>query len=179
MVVMMAMVMALNALAIDSMLPALPAIGEALGVTVANDRQHVISIDLRGIGCGSLLYGPLSDRFGRKVVLVPALFAYLALSIGCGLATSYEMLLALRFVHGLVSAALGVIVVAVIRDLFSGDAMAKRLSLIFLVFMIVPIIAPTIGAGIAAVAGWRAIFIVLAVMSIVINRKRTRLNSSH
>src|SRR3546814_17814616 len=89
---------------------------------------------------------------------------YLALSIGCGLATSFEMLLALRFVHGLVSAALGVIVVAVIRDLFSGDAMAKRLSLIFLVFMIVPIIAPTIVAGIAAVAGWRAIFIVPPVM---------------
>ena len=167
MVVMMAMVMALNALAIDSMLPALPAIGEALGVAVANHRQHVISIYLLGIGFGSLLYGPLSDRFGRKGVLVPALFAYLALSIGCGLATSFEMLLALRFVHGLISAALGVIVVAVIRDLFAGDAMAKRLSLIFLVFMIVPIIAPTIGAGIAAVAGWRAIFIVLAVMSIV------------
>jgi len=163
----MAMVMALNALAIDSMLPALPAIGEALGVAVANHRQHVISIYLLGIGFGSLLYGPLSDRFGRKGVLVPALFAYLALSIGCGLATSFEMLLALRFVHGLISAALGVIVVAVIRDLFAGDAMAKRLSLIFLVFMIVPIIAPTIGAGIAAVAGWRAIFIVLAVMSIV------------
>ena len=167
MVVMMAMVMALNALAIDSMLPALPAIGQTLGVTVANDRQHVISIYLLGIGFGSLLYGPLSDRFGRKGVLVPALFAYLALSIGCGLATSFTMLLVLRFVHGLVSAALGVIVVAVIRDLFAGDAMAKRLSLIFLVFMIVPIIAPTIGAGIAAVAGWRAIFIVLAVMSIV------------
>jgi MFS transporter, DHA1 family, multidrug resistance protein len=167
MVVMMAMVMALNALAIDAMLPALPAIGEALGVAVANDRQYVISFYLLGIGFGSLLYGPLSDRFGRKGVLVPALFAYLALAIGCGLSTSFEMLLALRFVHGLVSAALGVIVVAVIRDLFAGDAMAKRLSLIFLVFMIVPIIAPTIGAGIAAVAGWRAIFVVLAAMSIV------------
>ena len=167
MVVMMAMVMALNALAIDAMLPALPAIGEALGVGVANDRQHVISVYLLGIGFGSLIYGPLSDRFGRKGVLVPALFAYLALSIGCGLAMSFEMLLALRFVHGLVSAALGVIVVAVIRDLFAGDAMAKRLSLIFLVFMIVPIIAPALGAGVAALAGWRAIFIVLAVMSIV------------
>src|SRR3546814_11093314 len=73
----------------------------------------------------------------------------------------------LRLVHGLVRGAVGVFVGAVIRDLFSGEAMAKRLSLIFLVFMIVPIIAPTIGAGIAAVAGWRAIFIVLAVMSIV------------
>lgn len=164
MVAMMAMVMALNALAIDSMLPALPAIGEGLGVTVANDRQYVISTYLLGIGFGSLLYGPLSDRFGRKGVLVPALFAYILFSIGCGLATSFPMLLALRFGHGLISAALGVIVVAVIRDLFSGDAMAKRLSMIFLVFMIVPAIAPTMGAGVAAVAGWRSIFIVLAVM---------------
>jgi DHA1 family bicyclomycin/chloramphenicol resistance-like MFS transporter len=167
MVVMMAMVMALNALAIDAMLPALPAIGKGLGVLVANDRQYVISLYLLGIGFGSLIYGPLADRFGRKGVLVPALFAYVAFSIGCGLATSFPMLLALRFGHGLISAALGVIVVAVIRDLFSGDAMAKRLSLIFLVFMIVPIIAPTIGAGVEAVAGWRAIFIVLAVMGLV------------
>ncbi len=167
MVFMMAMVMALNALAIDSMLPALPAIGEGLGVALANDRQYVISTYLFGIGAGSLLYGPLSDRFGRKGVLVPALFAYVAFSIGCGLATSFPMLLALRFGHGLISAALGVIVVAVIRDLFSGDAMAKRLSMIFLVFMIVPAIAPTMGAGVAAVAGWRSIFIVLAVMGVV------------
>lgn len=167
MVFMMAMVMALNALAIDSMLPALPAIGDGLGVTVANDRQYVISTYLLGIGFGSLLYGPLADRFGRKGVLVPALWAYTVFAIGCGLATSFPMLLALRFGHGLVSAALGVIVVAVIRDLFVGDAMAKRMSLIFLVFMIVPIIAPALGAGVAALAGWRAIFIVLAVMGLV------------
>ena len=167
MVFMMAMVMALNALAIDSMLPALPAIGEGLGVTVANDRQYVISTYLLGIGVGSLIYGPLSDRFGRKGVLVPALFAYVAFSIGCGLANSFPLLLALRFGHGLISAALGVIVVAVIRDLFSGDAMAKRLSMIFLVFMIVPAIAPTMGAGITLFANWRAIFIVLAVMGVV------------
>ncbi|MBL0914928.1 MAG: multidrug effflux MFS transporter [Sphingopyxis sp.] len=167
MVFMMAMVMALNALAIDSMLPALPAIGEGLGVVTPNDRQYVISTYLFGIGAGSLLYGPLSDRFGRKGVLVPALFAYVAFSIGCGLATSFPMLLALRFGHGLVSAALGVIVVAVIRDLFAGDAMAKRLSMIFLVFMIVPAIAPTLGAGITLFASWRAIFIVLAVMGVV------------
>lgn len=167
MLFMMAMVMALNALAIDAMLPALPAIGDALGVRVANDRQYIISTYLLGTALGSLLYGPLADRFGRKGVLVPALVAYTVLAIGCGLATSFPMLLALRLAHGVVSAALGVIVVAVIRDLFSGDAMAKRLSLIFLVFMIVPIIAPTIGAGVAALAGWRWIFLVLAVMGVV------------
>ncbi len=167
MVFMMAMVMALNALAIDAMLPALPAIGEALGVGTPNDRQYVISTYLLGTALGALLYGPLADRFGRKGVLVPALIAYVVFAIGCGLATSFPMLLALRFGHGMVSAALGVIVVAVIRDLFAGDAMAKRLSLIFLVFMIVPIIAPTIGAGVAAIAGWRWIFLVLAVMGVV------------
>lgn len=167
MVFMMAMVMALNALAIDAMLPALPAIGATLGVTVANDRQFVISIYLLGTAIGSLVYGPLADRFGRKGVLVPALVAYTVFAIGCGLATSFPMLLALRFAHGMVSAALGVIVVAVIRDLFSGDAMAKRMSLIFLVFMIVPVIAPTLGAGVAAIAGWRWIFLVLAVMGVV------------
>lgn len=164
---MMAMVMALNALAIDAMLPALPAIGKGLGVIVANDRQYVISIYIFGTALGALIYGPLADRFGRRGVLVPALIAYTIFALGCGLATSFPMLLALRFGHGVVSAALGVIVVAVIRDLFSGDAMAKRLSLIFLVFMIVPIIAPTIGAGVAALAGWRAIFLVLAVMGVV------------
>ncbi|MDO9369268.1 MAG: multidrug effflux MFS transporter [Sphingopyxis sp.] len=167
MVFMMAMVMALNALAIDAMLPALPAIGKALGVSVANDRQYVISTYLLGTALGSLVYGPLADRFGRKGVLVPALIAYTIFAIGCGLATSFPMLLALRFGHGMVSAALGVIVVAVIRDLFAGDAMARRMSLIFLVFMIVPIIAPTLGAGVAAVAGWRWIFLVLAVMGVV------------
>ncbi len=167
MVLMMAMVMALNALAIDSMLPTLPAIGEALGVTVANDRQFVISVYLLGVGFGSLVYGPLADRFGRKGVLVPALVVYALFAIGSGLATSFPMLLALRFGHGFISAALGVIVVAVIRDLFVGDAMAKRMSLIFLVFMIVPIIAPSIGAGVAAIAGWRAIFFLFAAMALL------------
>lgn len=167
MVVMMAMVMALNALAIDTMLPALPAIAEGLGVASANDRQYVISTYLLGVGVGSLIYGPLADRFGRKGVLVPALLAYTVLAIGSGLATSFPMLLALRFGHGLVAAGLGVIVIAVIRDLFAGDAMAKRMSLIFLVFMIVPIIAPAIGAGVAAVAGWRSIFFMFAVMSLL------------
>ncbi|MCC2601524.1 multidrug effflux MFS transporter [Sphingopyxis yananensis] len=164
---MMAMVMALNALAIDAMLPALPAISEALHVSQANHRQYIISIYLLGVGAGSLLYGPLADRFGRRPVLIPTLVAYVLFAIGSGLSTDFSTLLALRFGHGVISASLGVVCVAVIRDLFSGDAMAKRLSLVFMVFMIVPVLAPTLGAAVAAVAGWRAIFIVLAVMAVL------------
>lgn len=167
MVAMMAMLMALNALAIDAMLPALPAIGAGLGVIVDNHRQYVISIYLLGVGVGSLIYGPLADRFGRKRILILCLIAYMVFALGCGLATSFPMLLWLRFGHGLVSAALGVIVIAVIRDLFSGDAMARRMSLIFLVFMIVPIIAPALGAAVTAFASWRAIFMLLAAMGLV------------
>lgn len=164
---MMAMVMALNALAIDTMLPALPDIATSLGMANGNAQQYIISIYLVGVGIGSLAYGPLADRFGRKNILMPSLVAYVILAIGSGLAQSFPMLLAFRFGHGLVSASLGVICVAVIRDLFAGDAMAKRLSLIFMVFMIVPVIAPTLGAVVTAFAGWRAIFIILAVMAVV------------
>ncbi len=164
---MMAMVMALNALAIDAMLPALPAISDALQVAQANDRQYIISIYLLGVGVGSLIYGPLADRFGRRPVLIPTLVGYIIFAIGSGLAMDFPILLALRFGHGLISAALGVVCVAVIRDLFVGDAMAKRLSLVFMVFMIVPVVAPTLGAAVAALAGWRAIFIVLAVMGVL------------
>lgn len=166
-VFMMAMVMALNALAIDAMLPALPAMADSLSITTANDRQFIISIYLLGVGAGSLIYGPLADRFGRKRILIPTLLLYVLFAIGSGLSTNFTMLLVLRFGHGLISAALGVVCVAVIRDLFSGDAMAKRLSLVFMVFMIVPVLAPSMGAAVAALAGWRAIFIVLAVMGLV------------
>jgi DHA1 family bicyclomycin/chloramphenicol resistance-like MFS transporter len=166
-VFMMAMVMALNALAIDAMLPALPDIARSLSIADGNARQYIISIYLLGVGIGSLAYGPLADRFGRKKVLIPTLIAYVLFAIGSGLSRDFNTLLALRFGHGVIAASLGVVCVAVIRDLFSGDAMAKRLSLIFMVFMIVPVLAPSLGAAVAAVAGWRAIFIVLAVMGLV------------
>lgn len=165
-VFMMAMVMALNALAIDTMLPALPDIAKSLGMANGNAQQYIISVYLVGVGIGSLAYGPLADRFGRKSVLIPSLVAYVIFSIGSGLAQSFPMLLGLRFAHGLAAASLSVLCVAIIRDLFAGDGMAKRLSLIFMVFMIVPVLAPSLGAVISKMAGWRAIFIVLAVMGV-------------
>lgn len=166
-IVMMAMLMALNAMAIDTMLPALPAMARDLNIAVDNHRQYIIAIYLFGTAVGSLFYGPLADRFGRKPVLRGALLAYSSLALAGALVNDFVAMLALRLGHGFAGAALGVVVTAIIRDLFVGDAMARRMSSIFLVFMAVPAIAPTIGAGIAAVAGWRAIFVLMALLGLV------------
>ena len=165
-VVMMASLMALNALAIDSMLPAFPRIAKGLALADPNQVQYVISVFLAGTGIGALFHGPLSDRFGRKPVLVWAVMASAIFSFACSFSNSFNMLLTMRFLHGLCAAASGVLVASIIRDKFDGDAMAKRMSTIFLVFMIVPIIAPTLGQFILLFAGWRTIFDVMAFMCI-------------
>lgn len=165
--VMMASLMALNALAIDAMLPAFPAMVEGLRIADANRIQYVISAFLAGTGIGALIYGPLSDRFGRKPILLIATVGAAVFSLACSIAPTFEMLLAMRFAHGLLAAAMGVLVVSVIRDQFEGDAMARRMSTIFLIFMIVPIIAPTIGQFVLLFSGWRTIFDLMAFMALV------------
>jgi MFS transporter, DHA1 family, multidrug resistance protein len=165
--VMMASLMALNALAIDSMLPAFPAMAKGLALTDANRIQYVISVFLAGTGIGALIYGPLSDRYGRKPILLIATIGAAIFSLACSVSPSFEILLAMRFCHGLLAAAMGVLVISVIRDQFEGDAMARRMSTIFLIFMIVPIIAPTIGQLILLFAGWRTIFDLMAFMALV------------
>ncbi len=164
-VAMMATLMALNALAIDAMLPAFPAIGDALGVTSANERQFVLSSYLFGSGIGALFYGSLADRFGRKPVILCAIAAYALFAGACGLATSFTALLTFRFAQGIAAAAMGVVALAVIRDRYDGDRMAKLVSLVFIVFMAVPIIAPTVGQMILYVASWRAIFALFVLLS--------------
>jgi DHA1 family bicyclomycin/chloramphenicol resistance-like MFS transporter len=165
--VMMASLMALNALAIDSMLPAFPAIVGNLSLANPNSIQYIISIFLAGTGVGALIHGPLSDRYGRKPILLIATVGAALFSLACSLSTSFEMLLAMRFCHGLMAAAMGVLVISVIRDQFEGDAMARRMSTIFLIFMIVPIIAPTIGQFVLLFAGWRTIFDLMAFMALM------------
>lgn len=161
-VAMMAAIMALNALAIDTMLPALPEMAQMMGVASANSQQYVISLYFAGLGIGSLLHGPLADRYGRKRVIMVCLIGYIIAALASGLATSWTMLLVMRFTHGLFGAAMGVVSQAIIRDRTSGDAMAKLMSMIFLIFMIVPIIAPSIGQGILLFASWHWIFLALA-----------------
>lgn len=164
--VMMASLMALNALAIDSMLPAFPAIVGNLSLAEPNSIQFIISIFLAGTGIGALVHGPLSDRYGRKPIMLIATVGAALFSLACSLSTSFEILLAMRFCHGLMAAAMGVLVVSIIRDKFEGDAMARRMSTIFLIFMIVPIIAPTIGQFVLLFAGWRTIFDLMAFMAL-------------
>ena len=167
-VVMMASIMALNALAIDGMLPAFPAIGTALSVTPSNSIQNIISAYLLGSGIGSLFFGPLSDRYGRRPVLLGAMIGYALFALACSFSSSFDVLLTMRFCHGFCGSALSVLVVSVIRDEFDGDEMAQRMSMIFLVFMVVPIIAPTIGQGVLLFAGWRTIFDLFAFMAIAV-----------
>lgn len=166
-IAMMAMLMALNALAIDGMLPAFPRMAKGLGLVDANRVQFVISSYLLGMGAGSLLHGPLADRFGRRPILLVAIAGYALFALLCSFAQSFEMLIAMRIAQGLCGAALGVLVTSIIRDQFSGDAMARRMSTIFLVFMAVPIIAPLVGSAVLVFAGWRSIFDLFAIMAVI------------
>lgn len=163
-VTLMAALMALTALAIDSMLPALQTIGAELGVNDPNHRQFVLTSFLIGLGIGALVHGPLSDRFGRRPILLSALVAYVVFAAGCGLAPTFDLLLASRFMLGFSAAAMSVLTISIVRDRYSGDNMAQLLSTIFIVFMIVPVIAPSVGQFILLFAHWRWIFLVLAAM---------------
>ena len=166
MTALLAGLMALNALAIDTMIPALPAIGGDLGVADANQRQLVVIVYLIGFGSTQLVWGPLADRFGRKPILAVGIALYAAFALLCGIAESFPLLIAARALQGAAAAVTRVLVVAMVRDLFEGEAMARVMSLVFMVFMVVPVLAPSVGQAILLVAPWRAIFVMLAAYAI-------------
>ena len=163
-VAMVASLMAINALSIDPMLPALPAIGKSLHIVHENDRQWIIVAYFMGLGVGSLLYGPLSDRYGRRPILLTCLGLFLVTTIFCAMAQSFAVMLAGRAMAGFFAAACRVISVSIVRDRFYGDRMARIMSLIFLVFMTVPILAPSFGQAVLLFARWRWIFWILAIL---------------
>jgi DHA1 family bicyclomycin/chloramphenicol resistance-like MFS transporter len=150
--------MALNALSVDVMLPGLPAIDAALGVTDDNDRQLVLGVYLAGFGAAQLVWGPLADRFGRKPTLFAGLALYVAASVVAALAPTFATLLAARLAQGLAAASTRVIALAVVRDCYAGRAMGRVMSLVMMVFMVVPILAPSLGQLILLVAPWRWMF---------------------
>jgi DHA1 family bicyclomycin/chloramphenicol resistance-like MFS transporter len=159
---------AVAAMSIDILLPALPAIGNAFGVSNQNDRQLVILVFTITFAVSQLFYGPLSDRFGRKPLIAFGLGLYLAGSLGAVFMTSFEGLLAMRVVQGIGTAALQVVTLAVVRDCFSGPAMGRVLTFVFTTFMIVPIVAPTLGQQIEFLATWKGIFAFNAIVGALI-----------
>jgi DHA1 family bicyclomycin/chloramphenicol resistance-like MFS transporter len=154
--------MALNAFAIDAMIPALPDIGAELGVGTENMRQLVVIAYFFGFGVGQIFWGPLADRFGRKPILAVGVALYTGFGLLCGIAGSFELLIAGRIAMGASAAVTRVLVTAMVRDLFEGEEMARVMSLVFMVFMLVPMLAPNIGQAILLFADWRTIFLVLA-----------------
>ena len=161
-VALLAGLMALNAFAIDAMIPALPNIGSDLGVSTENMRQLVVIAYFLGFGAGQIFWGPLADRFGRKPILAAGVALYAGFGLLCGIAGTFELLIAGRIAMGASAAVTRVLVTAMVRDLFEGEEMARVMSLVFMVFMLVPMLAPNVGQAILLVADWRAIFLVLA-----------------
>jgi DHA1 family bicyclomycin/chloramphenicol resistance-like MFS transporter len=153
-----AMMMALTALSIDMMLPALPLIGDAMGVSDPNDRQIIIISYVLGFSVGQLGYGRLSDRYGRKPVLMFGLAVFVVSSLVASLSSSFLVLLAARTVQGLGAAAPRVIAIAIVRDLYAGRQMARVMSFAMTVFIIIPVLAPSLGQGLLEVGTWRLIF---------------------
>ncbi len=166
-IALLAWLMALTAFSIDIMLPALPAIGAELGASSDNDRQLVVTSYLLGLAVGQLLWGPMSDRLGRRMPLVAGLAIYTLGGLVAYLSSSIEMLLAARVLQGFGGAAARTIGTAVVRDAYEGRPMARIMSFVMTVFILVPVLAPTIGQGILAVATWRANFLVLLGAGIV------------
>ncbi len=165
-IALMALMISLVALSIDSMLPALHAIGTDLHAATDNDRQLVVSALFFGLAAAQMFFGPISDSIGRKPTI------YLGVGIFCVgclisiFSTEFHQMLAGRALQGIGVAGPRVVTVAIVRDRYEGDAMAKIMSLIMSVFILVPVLAPTLGQGILLIADWRMIFVALLVLAL-------------
>ena len=162
-----ALLTATVAMSIDTMLPALGMIANDFGVSDPNRRQYIITTFFAGMTIGTLIAGPISDSTGRKPAIFGGLLIYLAGSALCLFSTSFEMLLAGRALQGIGAASPRIVSMAMVRDGQGGAAMARIMSFVMSVFMLVPILAPSIGQLVLFVASWRMIFVGFLVMAII------------
>lgn len=166
-VVLMAVMSSLIAFSIDAMLPALPQIASDLGIARENDRQMIVTALFLGLALSQLVYGPVSDTIGRKPTIYWGFGIFLVGTLMCTFSINFEIMLLGRLLQGIGAAGPRIVSIALIRDLYQGRAMAKILSLVTTVFIVVPVIAPSIGQGILFFAEWRAIFVVLLLQGII------------
>jgi MFS transporter, DHA1 family, multidrug resistance protein len=164
----------LGPLSMDMYLPSLPAIGEALHASTAQ-VQLTISSYLLGFAVGQILYGPISDRFGRRPVILAALILYGIGSVFCAVTQSIETLTAVRFVQALGGAGAIVLARAVVRDLYSGVRAGRELSLMGSITAFAPIVAPAIGGVLQIAFGWRASFVLLVIFALCAGAAAARL----
>ncbi|HER35193.1 MAG TPA: MFS transporter, partial [Halothiobacillaceae bacterium] len=165
-VVIISLMMSLTALSTDAMLPALPQIGGDLGVQNANDRQLVVSVLFLGMAVGQLFFGPLSDSTGRKPAVYAGYVLYIAGAVLSVLAATFPMLLAGRLLQGLGISAPRAIVLALVRDRYSGRPMARVMSFATTILILVPMIAPSLGQAVLLFSSWRGIFGVFVLMAL-------------
>jgi len=166
-VALMVLLMSITALAIDAMLPMLDEIGKEMFVANVNHTQYVISAMFLGLTLGQLVYGPLSDSYGRKTMIYIGMAIFSAGSIFSLVAGNFELLLLGRMLQGLGAASNRVVTVAMVRDRFSGRNMAQVMSIIMGTFILVPAIAPTIGQVVFMVGHWRYMFVLFLVIAFV------------
>lgn len=166
-VALIAMMFATIAFSIDSMLPALPEIGDELSPRAPNRAQLILTSFVAGIGIGTFFVGPMSDTFGRKPVILVGSVVYIAASAVAWASRSLEVVLVARVVQGLGAAAPRIVSLAIMRDMYSGRIMARMMSIAMMVFTIFPAFAPLMGAGIIAFTGWRGIFLAFILFSAI------------
>ena len=153
-----ALLMSLVALSTDAMLPALPLIGQDLGVQRPNETQYVVTALFIGLGIGQLFFGPLSDTIGRRRAIFAGLTVFIIGCLASVFASSFEMMIVGRILQGIGASGPRIVTMAVVRDQYSGKQMARILSFVMAVFILVPAIAPLLGQVIMWIGGWRSIF---------------------
>jgi MFS transporter, DHA1 family, multidrug resistance protein len=167
-VALMASLMSIVALSIDALLPALPEIGESLGVNNPNSNQLLITMIFLGLGFGQLIFGPLSDSFGRKPIVYIGFMLFIIASIICVTTKTFEMMIIGRILQGIGLSAPRTLSIAIVRDSYSGNYMAKILSFVVMVFILIPVIAPTLGQFLLNYYNWESIFYVNLVFGAIV-----------
>ena len=167
-VVLMAALMSIVALSIDAVLPALPLIGDYLSVSNPLDNPKLITSIFLGLGIGQLIFGPLSDSFGRKPIVYAGFLLFVIASIICITTKNFEMMLFGRVLQGIGLASPRTMCIAMVRDSYEGDYMAKILSIVVMVFILVPVVAPTLGQFLMYRYDWQFIFTFTLLFGVIV-----------